>query len=388
MRGVAAVNAIAGVRRRRQILVLGNGAAGAEKQALALASKLQLFLPSHENVSVAMCRVPYATRLHASLPPIAHVFLARCSLDPWIGYASFIPTSPPDVVIGCGRSTVALCAGFKQAFPSVFNIQIQHPRVNLRYFDAVVAPFHDFPSTMSQHGRPPPSNVHLTPGTVCDISRASLASARQAWLDDPSSWAHLPSPKIAVLVGGSCRGYSFTLDRAAALVAHLSRHAATATFLITFSRRTPPPVMRFLQRAFALFPSVYIWDNQSPNPFMGFLAHAAAIVATPDSISMVTEAIASGMPTFVCDSHLTTGKFERFHRQVSPWVADVASLDVSSSSSLQKDPRPTSQTDPSCPLVPSPEQLAMDHGVVDAVGGAVAAFWDQHPQDTKDMHSQ
>ncbi|RHZ14504.1 hypothetical protein DYB26_010509 [Aphanomyces astaci] len=325
MRGVAAVNAIAGVRRRRQILVLGNGAAGAEKQALALASKLQLFLPSHENVSVAMCRVPYATRLHASLPPIAHVFLARCSLDPWIGYASSIPTSPPDVVIGCGRSTVALCAGFKQAFPSVFNIQIQHPRVNLRYFDAVVAPFHDFPSTMSQHGRPPPSNVHLTPGTVCDISRASLASARQAWLDDPSSWAHLPSPKIAVL---------------------------------------------------------------SPNPFMGFLAHAAAIVTTPDSISMITEAIASGVPTFVCDSHLTTGKFQRFHRQVSPWVADVASLDVSSSSSLQKDPRPTSQTDPSCPLIPSPEQLAMDHGVVDAVGGAVAAFWDQHPQDTKDMHSQ
>ncbi|RQM30414.1 hypothetical protein B5M09_013024 [Aphanomyces astaci] len=268
MRGVAAVNAIAGVRRRRQILVLGNGAAGAEKQALALASKLQLFLPSHENVSVAMCRVPYATRLHASLPPIAHVFLARCSLDPWIGYASFIPTSPPDVVIGCGRSTVALCAGFKQAFPSVFNIQIQHPRVNLRYFDAVVAPFHDFPSTMSQHGRPPPSNVHLTPGTVCDISRASLASARQAWLDDPSSWAHLPSPKIAVLVGGSCRGYSFTLG------------------------------MPITPTLFSM--------TCSPNPFMGFLAHAAAIVATPDSISMVTEAIASGMPTFVCDSHLTT----------------------------------------------------------------------------------
>ncbi|ETV99815.1 hypothetical protein H310_07856 [Aphanomyces invadans] len=356
-----------GVRRRRQILVLGNGAAGAEKQALALASKLQTFLPSHENVSVAMSRATYSSRVHAMLPPLLHLLLARCSYDPWTGYSSYT-SSPPDVVIGCGRTTVALCAGYKQAFPGVFNIQIQHPRAGLRYFDAVVAPFHDFPYAAIC---PPPPNVHLTPGTMCDISAASLTSARQAWHDRATSWAHpASSPKIAVLVGGSCRGYTLTLDRAAAFVSQLEHHAHTASFLVTFSRRTPHDVARFLYEAFSSFPSVYIWDGIDPNPFLGFLAHATAIVTTPDSISMVTEAIASGVPTFVFDRDITTGKFQRFHRHVAPWVAEVDSLDVAALTNLRSQNHPNEST--------TELGQRMDNGVVRAIGTALLKHWQTH----------
>ncbi|KAH9083006.1 hypothetical protein Ae201684P_013909 [Aphanomyces euteiches] len=228
-------------RRRKLILVLGNGAAGAEKQALALASKVQAYLPTEENVSVAMSRVPYSSRFFARLPPIAHVLFARSTNNPWIGYAHPLPNEAPDIVIGCGRSTVALCAGLKQAFPQVFNIQIQHPRTFLYHFDAIITPQHDFPSC------PPPQNVYLTPGTICDISPKSLASARQQWRHSvEESWASYPHRKIAVLIGGSCRGYSLTLERAQHLVQHLQKVGATApiTLLVTFSRRTPHDVLR------------------------------------------------------------------------------------------------------------------------------------------------
>jgi mitochondrial fission protein ELM1 len=132
----------------RHILVLGNGALGAEKQALSLASKLQSMLNEHphyakisRSVAIAMSRVPYRPAFQ-HLPPLAHIFLANIARNPWLGYLDQkLPIqnvrddkSIPDIVIGCGRSTVALCAGYKRAYPSIFNIQMQHPRcVPTRY---------------------------------------------------------------------------------------------------------------------------------------------------------------------------------------------------------------------------------------------------------------
>ncbi|KAF0684695.1 Aste57867_23350 [Aphanomyces stellatus] len=353
-------------RHRRQILVLGNGAAGAEKQALALATKLQAFLPAEENVSVAMCRIPYASSFFAQLPPVLHGLLARSTHNPWLGYApphpSTIPSSVPDIVIGCGRTTVALCAGFKQAFPRLFNIQIQHPRIALHQFDAVVAPQHDFQTS------PPPPNVYLTPGTVCHLSTTELVEAKAQWQHRASSWAHLPGPKIALLVGGSCRGYTLTVDRARHLVNQLAsvlRTLDTPSLLVTFSRRTPPSVAAFLAAELPrACPSVYIWDGADDNPFLGFLAHAAAVVTTPDSISMTTEAIASGKPTFVLDMHLCTGKFRAFHRELD--TAHLAApLDALTAASINLEAVMSIES----------RQAEMDGPLVSTLGAAIEAHW-------------
>ncbi|OQS00856.1 hypothetical protein ACHHYP_02243 [Achlya hypogyna] len=287
----------------RQLLVLGNGAAGAEKQALALASQLCAAvkrLDNNTSIGVAMARVPY-TPAFVHVPPAVHVRAAKWLRRPLLGYAPPLPTQySPDVVIGCGRSTVALCAGLKLLHPRTFNIQIQHPRVDVRYFDAVVAPQHDFSA-----GTAIPRNVIPTLGTITDVTPEAL----EGWHSD-APWTRWPTPVVAVLVGGNCRGYTLDTDRARELVAQLQAQLPpSVALLVTYSRRTPAAVQAYLRDALPkAFNRLYLYGGASSdaNPFLGFLKHATIIVTTPDSISMTTEALSTGKPVIVFDARRCT----------------------------------------------------------------------------------
>ena len=61
---------------------------------------------------------------------------------------------------------------------------------------------------------------------------------------------------------------------------------------VTPSRRTDPAVTRVLTEALAPLGG-YVWDGSGDNPYFGMLALADAIVVTMDSVSMVSEAVAT-----------------------------------------------------------------------------------------------
>ena len=46
---------------------------------------------------------------------------------------------------------------------------------------------------------------------------------------------------------------------------------------------------------------LFRWGDAGPNPYRGFLAWADAVVATGDSVSMLSEALATAGPVFVAD---------------------------------------------------------------------------------------
>jgi mitochondrial fission protein ELM1 len=60
--------------------------------------------------------------------------------------------------------------------------------------------------------------------------------------------------------------------------------------------------------------SCEIWDGTGENPYFGYLGLADAIVATADSVNMVTEACATGKPVHVFHPPGGSAKFRRFHR--------------------------------------------------------------------------
>jgi mitochondrial fission protein ELM1 len=60
---------------------------------------------------------------------------------------------------------------------------------------------------------------------------------------------------------------------------------------------------------------LFVWDGSGANPFDAMLHHATAIVTTPDSISMTTEAIATGKAVFtVCADRISVSI-----SQLAPW---------------------------------------------------------------------
>ena len=272
----------------RSAWVLSDGAAGNERQALALATALgapvrTLALP---------LRAPWAWFAPRRLPGgrLALALRERTQFaPPW-----------PDLAIGCGRAAALLTRLLGDlSHGACYTVQILDPRIDPRHWDTVVAPTHD---------RLNGPNV-LTPlGSLNPIDDAWLASGREAFPD----FAALPRPRVALLVGGPRRGIEFDAALAKQLIDTTRAVAAGGSVLATVSRRTPPAFAAPLREALAALPGVF-WNGEGVNPYPGFLGWADAIVVSPDSVNMLSEACAVGVPVYTACNAPLPDKLARFH---------------------------------------------------------------------------
>ncbi|HEX7390780.1 MAG TPA: mitochondrial fission ELM1 family protein [Acidiphilium sp.] len=196
--------------------------------------------------------------------------------------------APPDgdLLIGAGGAAARLLAALRR--PDLPAVIIQHPRMDPGRFDAIVAATHD--------GLTGP-NVIVTRTALHRVTPARLAGERTRW---QTVFADLPRPLVAVLVGGSNGRYR--LDTAAArdlardLAAMMDRDRVG--LILTPSRRTDAGARAILTEALAPR-GAWIWDTTGENPYFGMLAVADAIIATADSVSMVSEAAATPAPVLL-----------------------------------------------------------------------------------------
>jgi uncharacterized protein len=195
----------------------------------------------------------------------------------------------PDLLISCGRCSVAASLAIKKASAGkTFTIHIQHPHIDPKNFDIVIAPLHD-----RLHG----SNVFVTQGAIHHVTTEKLTNAASHFrplLD------YLPRPLIGVLIGGKNRHQKFSSECARDFAAKLSAAAMNtgSGLAITPSRRTGAKIEEILRQSLKKIPA-YIWDGQAENPYLGLLALADVIIVTSDSISMISEACFTGKPVYV-----------------------------------------------------------------------------------------
>ena len=212
----------------------------------------------------------------------------------------------PDMVIATGRQAIPHARMIKKrSGGKTFVVILQNPRVPTKWFDFFWAPVHD-----RLEGR----NVHSTLTAPSLVTPEKLSAAAQKW---GPTMANLPTPRVAVLIGGANKLYDFTPDTAAALGDQLAFLARTsgAGLMITTSRRTGEAQTAALKQAFA-DTNAYFWDGTGDNPYLGMLGLADAILVTGESTNMVGEATTTGKPVHVIE--LTprkkggTTKFRRF----------------------------------------------------------------------------
>ncbi len=192
----------------------------------------------------------------------------------------------PELAIGVGGVGGAVGAALKARGSRV--VQVQHPRMRLDRFDLVIAARHD--------GITGP-NVIVTRTALHRATPERLAAAAALWAP---RLAHLPRPLLAVLVGGT--NGRFRLDRAVAVrlgatLAAIAR-ANAAGMALTPSRRTDPGALAALRAA--LEPAGgFVWNGAGDNPYFGLLGLADAIIVTVDSVSMISEAVATRAPVML-----------------------------------------------------------------------------------------
>jgi mitochondrial fission protein ELM1 len=196
----------------------------------------------------------------------------------------------PRLVIGCGRRSIGAALAVKRASRgSTFAAYVQNPEWGLRQFDLVAAMPHD---------RVAGPNVVTVPTALNVVTPQLLDEAREEWRDRlrPAG-----QPLLGVLVGGDNSGYRLTEDVATRLIRILRKaHADCGLFAaITPSRRTNEATKTLIANALTTQKFGWLWDGKGENPYFGILALADRLIATGDSISMISEALVTGRPVHV-----------------------------------------------------------------------------------------
>jgi uncharacterized protein len=218
------------------------------------------------------------------------------------------PLTPPwpDLLIASGKQSIAAAlyvrAQSKRVGRRTITVFIQNPGISPSHFDLVIAPEHD---------RVRGANVLVTSGALHRITRARLDAGAAKLAPHV---AHLPRPYIGVLVGGANASYALDAAEIAKLSASLIRAAKDSggSLLVTPSRRTGEDNVARLTSALSSTPS-FIWDGTGDNPYFGLLGLADYLVVTNDSVSMVSEAVATAKPVYVFALPGRSQKFARFH---------------------------------------------------------------------------
>lgn len=276
--------------------VAQKGAAGMLNQAVGLAESLfnggGFGLPQSFELEY---RWPYTwAPMHpffASLDAITPESRAQFGDQPW-----------PDVLITCGRKSALLALAVKKASGGrTTTIHIQDPKASPRYWDLLIVPEHD---------RTRGPNVLVSTGSLHRVTRLKLETGAEAIRQE---YAHLPHPRVAVLVGGNNRYYSLDEDWMRGFVAQLRNmcERSGCGIMATISRRSGEAEANILRGGLASLPAV-LWDGKGPNPYFGFLGLADAIVVTCDSVSMISEACSTGKPVLVARLPGRSKRFDAF----------------------------------------------------------------------------
>jgi mitochondrial fission protein ELM1 len=286
--GAEALIAASRKARAEKTWIVTEGSVGMEAQGIAVAEAVGLPF-SLKRVRCAMRIVPARFQIYVSPAALLRSVQSNEPLQPpW-----------PRLVISIGPRGAPIALAIKRA-SGAFGLHIGHPKVPAQLFDLVAAPVHD-----NVEG----TNVVTTFGAVHSVTKARLAEAAKRFAPHAEP---LPHPRIAILLGGESAAFppeiAATLGtEPAALV-----RGAGGSLLATPSRRTRADSLAALSAAIKGVPHI-VWDGSGDNPYFAFLALADAIVATEDSVNMVTEAAGTGKPVYIQALKGRSRQLARFH---------------------------------------------------------------------------
>ena len=261
--------------------MLADPRAGTANQALGIAERLGVPFRVVELGWSAWARGPWPWPTLAGLDAAARARI----VPPW-----------PRLVLSAGRRSAPVALWLGQR--GVRTVHAMRPGFGAARFDLLVLGRHDRP-------RPAPNVIEIV-GACHRVSAAVLAQARAEWAE----LAALPSPRVAVLVGGPVRAEGLDRGTAERLIPRVLARFPDASLLVTTSRRTGTEATALIAAALADRPHrLFRWGDAGPNPYLGYLAFADAIVVTGDSVSMLAEACATAAPVFVATRE--RGRHER-----------------------------------------------------------------------------
>jgi KDO2-lipid IV(A) lauroyltransferase len=302
----------------RKILILNDGKVGHLRQSQAVAQIISAELDSRGiKVHSQELRLSFAGRLRqifltlSSLPGSKYscqgcLWCLRQFIDR--ESSESLLSESPDMVISCGSSLAA--ANLILARENLAkSIVIMRPSfLSARKFDLVI---------MSRHDNPPRrKNIAVTEGALNLIDKpyldkAKTQLARSTGIKDGLLY-------LGVLLGGDSKNFSLDREVIARVIQEIKAAAdqLDAGLLVTTSRRTSKDIEMLVNEELQDYPRcrllVIANEKNIPEAVGGILGLSSAVVISPESISMVSEAVSSRKPVFVFESKGLGRKHRRF----------------------------------------------------------------------------
>jgi mitochondrial fission protein ELM1 len=206
------------------------------------------------------------------------------------------PLEPPwpDLLISAGMRNEPVGRWIrKQSGGRTRLVHIGRPWARPDQFDLLV--------TTPQYRLPQRDNILHNTTTLHRITAARLAAEADRCRQ---RYAHLPGPYVGVILGGNSGPYTLG-PRTAAHIARLASELARqqgGSLLITSSARTSRKALAAFECHLSVPYDLYSWRPQdADNPYYAILGLSTALVVTADSISMLSEACATGKPVYMAE---------------------------------------------------------------------------------------
>lgn len=245
----------------------------------------------------------------------------RYALTPesWRGLMS----SKPDIIISAGGLISAvnyLLAKENQAK----SVVLMRPNLNFKKFNLAIIPRHDWPARQGLFFRKPShqlasgSNLVVTEGALNLIDADYLSQKAKSLERSGLLRSPLLGPCIGVLIGGDSKKFSLSPDLILDLAREIKKSAEglNADILISTSRRSSCAVEEVIKNEFSDYARckllVIARQNNNPDLFGGILGLSNVIICSPESISMISEAVCAEKYVVVFNSGNLSAKHHRF----------------------------------------------------------------------------
>ncbi|MDD5107943.1 MAG: ELM1/GtrOC1 family putative glycosyltransferase [Candidatus Omnitrophica bacterium] len=289
----------------REILILSDGKTGHLRQSQGLAKLIGQQLANRGiKYNLSIQEVKFHSRLSEFIFNWAPVVCIRClyhvlTNESWQSLVSF----NPDIIISAGGSISRVNYLLVKENYAKSIVLMRPTNISLKKFNLVIIPEHDWPqghglASFGQSHRPVKrENVVSTEGALNLIDSDYLKEKSISLEQSNLLKVRLSTPCIGVLIGGNTKKFSIDTHDIIELSGQVKKvsEELNADILISTSRRTSVAVERVLKDEFSTYTrcKLLVIANESNNPDVvgAILGLSNIIICSPESISMISEAV-------------------------------------------------------------------------------------------------
>ncbi|MDD4894008.1 MAG: ELM1/GtrOC1 family putative glycosyltransferase [Candidatus Omnitrophica bacterium] len=303
--------------KEQDILILSDGKTGHLRQSQALAGIARDCLKDRGiNANINIVEVKFKNKFSRFAQTFSSIFAGKyiCQGCMWClktfleedVYESLVKIKP-DIVISAGASVAPVnyvISGENLAK----SITIMRPSVlSTKRFNLTVMSLHDDP--------PRKKSIVAIEGALNLINADYLKEQGELLKAQVKTSKEIV---LGALIGGDSKDFSLSQDLMQVISSQIKKclEKFDAEILITTSRRTSPAAEGLLKKEFIGYPRcgllVIANEKNIPEAVGGILALSNIIIISPESISMISEAVNSGKYVFVFDAPGLSRKHRRF----------------------------------------------------------------------------